>query len=81
MGRRIYIIPKSMKAEEAVEAAKLNKCPEIVHGIPPRLEGVIDEASLPMVFEEPEPLLDSPIRDLAAEIDDHEVRLKKLEKK
>lgn len=60
MGRRIYIIPKSMKVEDAVEDAKLLKCPEIVHGIPPKLEGIIDEASLPMVFEEPEPLAPSP---------------------
>lgn len=40
MGRRIYIIPKSMKVEDAYEDAKLAGCPEIVHGIPPRLKGV-----------------------------------------
>jgi len=62
MPRRIYIIPESMKVEDAIEDAKLANCPEIVHGIPPRLEGIIDEASLPIVFEEPEVALPEPPR-------------------
>lgn len=58
-----------MKVEDAIEDAKLANCPEIVHGIPPRLEGIIDEKSLPMVFEEPEPEPTPEPRDLEAEID------------
>jgi len=69
MGRRIYIIPKSMKVEDAVGDAKIANCPEIVHGIPPKLEGVVNESSLPLVFEEPEPEPTPVPRDPLIEID------------
>lgn len=74
MGRRIYIIPKSMKVEDALQDAKLENCPEIVHGIPPRLEGVIDEASLPVVFEEHETPSPEP-RDPLSEIDEIKTKI------
>ena len=74
MPRRIYIIPKSMKVEDALANAKAANCPEIVLGIPPRLAGVIDEASLPMVFEEPEIPYSTP-RDPLTEIDKLELEL------
>ena len=70
MARRIYIISKSMKVEDALEDAQMANCPEIVHGIPPILEGIIKEISLPMVFEEPKVSPPQPPRDLAAEIDE-----------
>jgi len=55
MGRRIYLIPKSVKVEDALADALANNCPEIVSGVPPGLAGIIDEASLPCAYEEPEP--------------------------
>lgn len=79
MSRRIWIIPRSMKVDDALEDAKAAHCPEVVSGIPPRLEGVIEEASLPMAFEEPEPPPEPETRDLAAELDALKIRVKKLE--
>lgn len=79
MGRRIYIIPKSMKVEDAMSDAKLASCPEIVLGIPPSLEGIVDEVSLPMVFEEPDILPAPKPRDPLAEIDEINARLDSLE--
>ena len=64
MGRRIYIIPMSMNVEDAIEDARANNCPEIVRGIPPALDGVIDEASLPISFEEPDLAPEEPPRSL-----------------
>lgn len=65
-----------MKVEDALEDARLANCPEIVHGAPPRLQGIIDEKSLPMVFEEPESPPSTPPRDLAAELDELKATLK-----
>jgi len=70
-----------MKVEDAIGDAKAANCPEIVHGIPPALAGVIEEKDLPFVFEEPEPPPPEPIRDIAAEVDDLKARIEKLEKK
>lgn len=51
--RRIYIIPKETKINEAVIAeAVANNCPEIVSGIPSALMGKVE--GLPCVYEEPE---------------------------
>lgn len=44
-----------MKVEKALEDAEVANCTEIVQGIPPILKGIVDEASLPMVYEELEP--------------------------
>lgn len=54
MKRRIYIIPKSMEVKDALAEAVANNCPEIVHGIPGVLTGIIGEQTLPTVYEEPE---------------------------
>lgn len=76
MGRRIYIIPKSMKVEDALGDARLANCPEIAQGIPPALVRIIDEASLPMVYEEPEPGPEpEPVRDPLAEIDEIKAKI------
>ena len=55
MGRRVYIIPVSSKVDDAISSAKLADCSEICLGIPPRLEGVIKEAALPLAYEESDP--------------------------
>lgn len=81
MPRRIYIIPKSMKVKDAVDAAKAANCPEIVHGIPPALAGIVAEADLPTAFEEPQSPQAPEARILETEIDDLKARLEKLEKK
>ena len=77
--RRVFLIPKDMRVEDALRAAELNNCPEICRGIPPRLlrEGKIKEEDLPMVYEEPiiEP---EPTRDLFKEIDEIKTRLDRL---
>lgn len=74
--RRVYIIPEKQPVDELIKAAAIaNNCPEIAKGIPPRLEGVIDEASLPLVFEEPELSPPEPVRDLATELNDIKTRL------
>lgn len=75
MGRRIYIIPKSMKVDDAKEEAKRLGCPEIVKGVPPILKKIIKTTSLPMVYEEPEPGPSLPPRDAIAELDDLNARL------
>lgn len=69
-----------MKVDNAMDNAKLANCPEIVHGIPPVLEGIINEASLPMVFEEPELPKPEPPRDLLAELDALKAKIAQLEK-
>ncbi len=74
--RRIYIIPKSMKAKDVIEVAGKNNCPEIVRGIPPRLSREIREEDLPMIYEEIVPE-SPPARDALAEIDNLVDRLKK----
>lgn len=57
MGRRIWIIQKAIEVTPDIkEEAIANLCPEIAIGIPPRLMGIIDEASLPIAFEEPDAL-------------------------
>lgn len=82
MGRRIWVIAKKDEVEQSdIDAAKANNCPEIANGIPPILEGVVDEARLPMAYEEPEPIEPEPVRDLATEIDEIKARVRKLEKK
>ena len=75
MGRRIYIIPKSMSIKDAIEDARLANCGEIVSGVPPVLADVIDEASLPVVFEEAELEPSPEPRDLAAEVDEIKVKI------
>jgi len=70
MGRRIWIIPRKDKVELAdFDDAKLANCPEIVNGIPPKLQGVIREQDLPMAFEEPKYPSPPEPRDLVVEID------------
>lgn len=70
MARRVYIIPATETVTPKVIAtASLNFCSEIATGIPPRLEGVVQEISLPFVYQEPEPVEIPQPRDLAAEID------------
>ncbi len=54
MGRRIYIIPTTMRVEDALEAARANNCPEIAIGIPPRVRKQSGDVSLPCVYEEPD---------------------------
>lgn len=76
MARRIWIIPKKDKIVGwDYEDAKLANCPEIVNGIPPRLEGIIREQDLPMAFEEPEYPPPPKPRDLAAEIDEIKAKI------
>ncbi|GAH96258.1 unnamed protein product [marine sediment metagenome] len=58
MARRIWIVARGTEiTQEVIDDAIAQNCPEIVNGIPPALEGIIDEASLPIAFEEPEPPL------------------------
>ncbi len=80
MARRIWIIPKDTDiTQEVRDEAIANNCPEIVQGMPPILEGKIEEASLPIAFEEPEHPAPEPSRDLLTEIDVLKVRVKDLE--
>lgn len=60
MARRIYIIPKSIKVEDALEDARVANCAEIVQGIPSILQDIISEQQLPTVYEEPEPIPPEP---------------------
>ncbi len=53
--RRIYIIPKEANPKDFIAEALARNCPEIVQGIPPRLEGVVFPDRLPTIYEEPEP--------------------------
>ncbi len=82
MGRRIWIISKKDKVEQSViDAAIAHNCPEIAKGIPPALEGIVDEANLPMVYEEPEAVKPEPVRDLATRVSELEARIATLEKR
>lgn len=92
MARRIWIIAKKEEVEPSdIADAKANNCPEVANGIPPNLKDVVDEGSLPIAYEEPEPEPPEPPRDLAAEMDevkdkiadydDLKARVKELEKK
>lgn len=84
MARRIWVIAEKDEVEQSdIDAANAHNYPEIANGIPPALEGIIDEAGLPMAYEEIE-LIPSPMppsRDALAEIDELKVRVEKLEKK
>lgn len=56
MARRVYIVAKDTAINAAVlAAAAAQNCPEIAQGIPPALAGIINPASLPTVYIEPEP--------------------------
>lgn len=82
MARRIWLIAKKEQVEQSdIDDAKANNCSEVANGIPPVLEGTVDEAGLPMAYEEPEPIEPEPVRDLATEIDEIKARVRKLEKK
>jgi len=74
MARRVWIIAKKDKVEDSdIADATLNGCPEIANGIPPALEGII--GALPCVYEEPEPPIPEPPRDLAAELDEIKAKI------
>ena len=78
--RRVYVIPESMKVEDAIPQTNSLGIGEIVHGIPPKIqrETNIKEEDLPMVYEEPE-IPEEIARDLFEELDDLKSRLKDLE--
>lgn len=70
MKRRIWITKKKKEITQTDRAvAEVNNCSEIANGIPPALEGVIQEFNLPCVCEEPEPSSSKPPRNLETEID------------
>ncbi len=71
MSRRVWIIAQKDKVEDSdIANASLNGCPEIANGIPPALKGIIPEKQLPYAYDEPLPVMETPlVRDLVAEID------------
>lgn len=70
MARRIWIIAKRKKVSRAdIANAKAHNCPELANGIPPNLKSIVAEVTLPVAYEEPEPVEPEPARDLGAEID------------
>jgi len=77
--RKIYIIPKDEPiTEDMIATCKASDCGEIVNGIPPRLESVIEDKNLPCFFTEI--IADIiPERNLEAEIDELKARVLKLE--
>lgn len=80
MARRIWIVPRKDQIEQSnIDAAIASNCPEIVNGIPPALSGIINEASLPMAYEEPESPAPKPIIDPIAKILELEKKIKELE--
>lgn len=81
MGRRIYIIANDFEITQAIiDEATVNNCSEIVKGIPPILKD-IHGASLPLIYEEPEPKTKAvETRNILAEIDELKVRIASLEK-
>ena len=96
MGRRIWIIPSTrnkLKTQKEINKARndavdlarqdaiLSNCPEIAWGIPPVLAGVIDGASLPIAFEEPESSPPEQPRDPLGEIDKLKTKIEALEKR
>jgi len=79
VGRRIYIISKSEKITQVIRnQAEASNCPEIVWGVPPALKGVIDEVSLPVVFEEPEQSIVNP-RNILEELDELKHKVDQLQ--
>lgn len=79
MARRVWVIAKKDKVEQAdFDAALANSCPELVNGIPLALATLITEDMLPFCYEEPEPPIPIPLRDLIAEIDEIKVEVETL---
>ncbi len=78
--RRVLIVPRDMKIEDAIVQADLLGIGEIVHGIPPKIqkETNIKEKDLPIVYEEPVIVEPKP-RDLAKEVTELKERLKRIE--
>jgi len=55
MTRRVWIIAEGEEITQAVlNAASAANCPEIARGIPPRFAGIVNPASLPTAYQEPE---------------------------
>ena len=78
--RRLFIIPEKDEPEENIELAKFNNCTEIAKGIPPILKGIISEGDLPLVYEEPEVISETPI-EIKDKLIELENRLKAIEDK
>lgn len=82
MGRRIYIVSKVTDITDGVKAeAAVNNCPEIVHGLPPRLREKLRGRKLPLVYEEPDQPEPEPMRDPLRELDELWARIENLEAK
>jgi len=76
--RRIWIISKDKKVTQKVRTdAKLNNCPEIAIGVPPIFAGKV--GALPYAYEEPDPPIGKPARDLYKEIDELASKVEALE--
>lgn len=53
MGRKILVIPPTAIVQDFIIQAIAAGAPEIARGVPPALKGMVQEASLPVVYEEP----------------------------